>query len=51
MNSFASMVDHFVAQWKQLNERKLAHDICNKVVNFLSTSLYADTSIFVPLCI
>ena len=49
MNGFASTVDQFVAQWKQPDERKLAHDICNKVVNFLSTSLYADSSIYVPL--
>ena len=49
MNAFASTVDHFVAQWKQPDERKLAHDICNRVVNFLSTALYADSSIFVPL--
>jgi len=49
MNAFASTVDQFVAQWKQPDERKLAHDICNKVVNFLSTSLYADSSIYVPL--
>ena len=49
MNGFASMVDHFVAQWKQPDERKLAHDICSRVVNFLSTSLYADSSIFIPL--
>jgi hypothetical protein len=49
MNAFASIVDQFVAQWKQPDERKLAHNICNKVVNFLSTSLYADSSIYVPL--
>ena len=49
MNAFASTVDQFVAQWKQPNERKLAHNIYNKVVNFLSTSLYADSSIYVSL--
>ena len=49
MNGFASTVDQFVAQWKQPDERKLAHNIYNKVVNFLSTSLYADSSIYVPL--
>ena len=49
MNGFASTVDQFVAQWKQPDKRKLAHDIYNKVVNFLSTSLYTDSSIYVPL--
>src|SRR5438045_2374414 len=51
MNGFASMVDHFMAQWKQPDEHKLAHNICSRVVNFLSTSLYVDSSIFIPLCI
>ena len=51
INAFANIVDQFVAQWKQPNERKLAHNIYNKVVNFLSTSLYTDSSIYVPLCI
>jgi hypothetical protein len=51
MNAFASIIDYFVAQWKQPNERKLAHDIYNKVVNFLLTSLYIDSSIYIPLCI
>ena len=51
MNAFASTVDQFVAQWKQPNERKLAYNIYNKVVNFLSTSLYVDSSIYIPLCI
>ena len=49
MNGFASTVDQFVAQWKQPDKRKLAYDICNKVVNFLSTSLYVDSSIYIPL--
>src|SRR5438045_5583920 len=49
MNGSARMGDHFMAQWNQPDEFKLAHDICSSVVNFLLTSLYADSSIFVPL--
>ena len=49
MHAFASTVDQFVAQWEQPDERKLAHNISSKVVNFLSTSLYAESSVFVPI--
>src|SRR5438045_9514116 len=49
MNGSARMGDHFMAQWNQPDEFKLAHDICSSVVNFLLTSLYVDSSIFIPL--
>ena len=49
MSAFASTVDQFVSQWKLPDERKLALDISSKVVNFLSTSLYTKSSIFVPI--
>jgi hypothetical protein len=44
MHSFADTVDHFVTQWKAPDECKLALDICGKIVDYISTSTYADSS-------
>jgi hypothetical protein len=49
MSAFASTVDQFVAQWKLPDERKLALDISSRVVKFLSTSLAADSSSYIPI--
>jgi hypothetical protein len=49
MSAFASTVDQFVSQWKLPDERKLALDISSRVVNFLSTSLSAGSSNYVPI--
>ena len=44
MYNFATIVDQFVSSHKKPDERSFAHDMCNKVVNFLTTSLYADSN-------
>ena len=49
MFDFANAVDQFVASYKQQDQRTFAHEMCNRVVSFLTTSIYADTSNFVPL--
>jgi hypothetical protein len=51
MYDFASTVDKFVSSYKQPEQRSFAHDMCNKIVSFLTTSLDADTngSTFVPI--
>jgi hypothetical protein len=38
-----------VASYKQQDQRTFAHEMCNRVVSFLTTLIYADTSNFVPL--
>ena len=49
MYNFASTVDKFVSSYKQPEQRSFAHDMCNKIVSYLTTSLYADTNSFVPI--
>jgi hypothetical protein len=39
MYNFATIVDQFVSSHKKPDERSFVHDMCNKVVNFLTTSL------------
>ena len=49
MYDFASTVDRFVSSYKLLEQRTFAHDLCNKVVSFLTASLYAETSNYAPI--
>src|SRR5438045_2023179 len=49
MYDFASTVDKFVSSYKQPDQCSFAHDMCNKIVSYLMTSLYADTNSFVPI--
>jgi hypothetical protein len=49
LSAFASTVDQFVSQWKLPDERKLALNISSRIVNFLSTSLSAGSSNYVPI--
>jgi hypothetical protein len=49
MNDFAIAVDAFVTAHDRPEERKAAQDMCDKVVRFLTSSLFAETNIFVPL--
>ena len=51
MYDFASTVDKFVSSYKQPEQRSFVHNICNKIVSYLTTSLYADTNSFVPICV
>ena len=49
MVDFASTVDKFVSSYKQSEQRSFAHDMCDKIISFLTTSLYADSNDFVPI--
>jgi hypothetical protein len=49
MYDFASTVDQFVSSYEMPDERSFAHDMCNKIVSFLTTSLYADSNNYVPI--
>ena len=49
MVDFASTVDKFVSSYKQSEQRSFAHDMCDKIISFLTTSLYVDSNDFVPL--
>jgi hypothetical protein len=49
MFNFTNAMDQFIASYKQQDQRTFAHEMCNRVVSFLTTSIYADTSNFVPL--
>src|SRR5438552_14891428 len=51
MVDFASTVDKFVSLYKQSEQRSFAHDMCDKIISFLTTSLYVDSNDFIPLCI
>ena len=46
---FASTVDKFVSSYKQSEQRSIAHDMSDRIVSFLTTSLYVDSNDFVPL--
>jgi hypothetical protein len=48
MNDFASTVDRFVSTYKH-DERKFAQDMCDDIVKFLTNSLFARSSNFVPI--
>ena len=45
------MVGKFMSSYKQPEQCSFAHDMCNKIISYLMTSLYADTNCFVPICI
>jgi hypothetical protein len=49
MYDFASTVDKFVSSYKLPEQRTFAHDLCTKVVSFLTASLYAETSNYAPI--
>jgi len=49
MYDFASTVDTFVSAYQHQEHRKAAHELCDKVVSFLSTSLFAETHNFAPI--
>ena len=46
---FASNIDKVVSSYKQLEQRSFGHDMSNKIVSFLTTSLYVDSNDFVLL--
>lgn len=48
MNDFATTVDSFVSAYHN-EERKFAHDICNKIVHYLTNSLFAESNNFIPI--
>jgi hypothetical protein len=39
MYDFAGMVDKFVSSYKQPEQRAFAHNMCNRIVSFLTASL------------
>src|SRR6195952_4226965 len=49
VRDFGKLVDDFVSSYQQKDQRDFAHDIGNKFVHFLSASVFAETSNFVPL--
>jgi hypothetical protein len=49
MVDFASTVDKFVSSYKQSEQRSFAHDMCDRIISFLTTSLYVDSNDFVPI--
>jgi hypothetical protein len=44
MYDFAGIVDKFVSSYKQPEERAFAHDMCDRIVSFLTDSLNAGTN-------
>ena len=46
---FASTVDKFVSSYKQSEQQSFAHNMCDKIISFLTTSLYVDSNNFIPL--
>lgn len=40
-----------MSSYKKPDKRSFAHDMCDRVVHFLTTSLYADSANFVPISI
>src|SRR5438045_6430751 len=50
MNDFTTMVDSFVSAYNN-KERKFAQDMCNKIVHYLTNSLFAKSNNFIPICI
>ena len=51
MHSFGSTVDQFVSAYNNPDERQFAQSICEKVVTYITNSLYAESSNFVPISI
>jgi hypothetical protein len=49
MHDFACTVDQFVAAYKLPEQRTFAHDLCSRVVNYLTASLYAETANYAPI--
>ena len=49
VRDFGTLVDKFVSSYQQKEQREFAHDIGNKFVHFLSASVFAETSNFIPL--
>jgi hypothetical protein len=49
MYDFALIVDEFVSSYKLREQRTFAKDLCDKVVSFLTASLYAETSNYAPI--
>ena len=49
MYDFAGIVDKFVSSYKNPDERSFAHDMCDKVVSYLTTAMYADSANFIPI--
>ena len=47
--NFALTVDTFVSAYQYQKHYKAAHELCDKVVSFLSTSLFAETHNFAPI--
>src|SRR5580692_10682720 len=45
MYDFAGIVDKFVSSYKQPEERAFAHNMCDRIVSFLTDSLNAGTNI------
>src|SRR5204863_8913716 len=50
MNDFATMVDSFVSAYNN-EERKFAQDMCNKIVHYLTNSLFTESNNFIPICV
>src|SRR5204863_3631789 len=48
MNDFATMVDSFVSAYNN-KERKFAQDMCNKIVHYLTNSLFTESNNFIPI--
>ena len=46
MNDFTTMVDSFVSAYNN-EERKFAQDMCNKIVHYLTNSLFAKSNNFI----
>lgn len=49
MHDFACTVDQFVAAYKLPEQRTFAHDLCSRVVSYLTASLYAETANYAPI--
>ena len=48
MNDFATMVDSFVSAYNN-EQRKFAQDMCNKIVHYLTNSLFAESNNYIPI--
>src|SRR5438045_2653670 len=48
MNDFTTMVDSFVSAYNN-KECKFAQDMCNKIVHYLTNSLFTESNNFIPI--
>jgi hypothetical protein len=48
MNDLAATVDSFVSAYHN-EERKFAQDLCNKIVHYLTNSVFAERNNFIPI--